>query len=108
VSDSDIISMHKQFNSNYDSKELDLKLDMLKTQDHRTNTKTVKSIKSIRKKNVKQKEGLKMAINIKNNTSGFKKKKRKISKSRRRSSLTKKKVVNVDSEKVVFAQQSAH
>jgi hypothetical protein len=105
VSDSDVTSMHKQFNSNYQSKELDLKLDMLKTQDHRTNTKTVKSIK---KKNVKPKDGLKMTINIKNNTSGLKKKKRKISKSRRRSSLSKKKEVNIDSEKVVFAQQPSH
>lgn len=89
----------------YSNNETELKLETVQANNFKTHSKVIKPIK---KKNLKRKEGLKIAINVKNNTSSVKRKKRKTSKSKRRNSISKKRVTNTDVEKYVFSQHPSH
>lgn len=64
ASDSDIASMHQQFESIYASQEDDIKSDLAKTQDSRI--PKVKS-KPIKKKVIRKKDDQKSSLNLKHN-----------------------------------------
>ena len=87
TSDSDIVSMQKQFETIYHSQDIEYQPDAFKTQDSQIASKPNKQLK---KKNLKRRDGQKVGLNLKQSASSVKRKKRKSSRSKRRGSNSKK------------------